>query len=234
MRDIVLVHSPLVGPTSLAPTADALERGGLRCHLPVAYVAGGEPPSWRDWSERLIGALPPVDAPLIVGHSMGGLLAARLAGDLGAAGMICLDAAIPPETGETPTVEPAFRAFLDTLPLRDGRLPRWADWWDLDVFENIGIPADARAAAVRDMPRLPLRWFDDAFAMPDWSAARRGFVRTSLTFVEEARKAEAMGWPVVRLKGIHLHPMTAPAETAEAILACSAAMGLAPSIDPAP
>lgn len=54
-----------------------------------------------------------------------------------------------------------------------------------------------------------------------------GFIRTSLTFVEEARRPEAMEWPVVRLKGTHLHPLAEPEETADAILQWCAMMDLA-------
>lgn len=225
MPDIVLVHSPLVGPSSLAPTRAALERRGIRCHLPAAYRPGEAVPAWRDWPGRLAAALPAMDGPVIAGHSMGGLLAARLAADLGAAGLICLDAAMPPESGIVLPVEPAFRAFLDTLPASDGTLPRWSDWWTVDIFEGAPLSDSEKTAFIDDIPALRLDWFDDDWAMPDWSAAKRAYLRTSLAFVDETRRAEAMGWPVVRLKGTHLHPLAEPEETADAILQCCAAMG---------
>lgn len=226
MPDIVLIHSPLVGPASLAPTRAALEKRDRACHLPSAYRAGEAVPAWRDWPARLALALPAMQGPVIAGHSMGGLLAARLAADLRASGMICLDAAIPPESGTVLPVEPSFRAFLDTLPLDDGLLPPWNDWWPNDIFDGTDVCDAARDAFLADIPALRLDWFDDDFAMPDWSTAARAYLRTSLSFVEEARRAEARGWPVVRLKGTHLHPLAAPEETANAILQCCAAMGL--------
>jgi len=163
-------------------------------------------------------------SPVIVGHSMGGLLAARLAADIHAAGFICLDARMPQPSGPTPPADPEFHDFLRTLPLKEDHLPPWQDWWDTDVFEGTGISEDHRKAVLSDIPSLPLSWFDDAIEMPDWSGLRKGFVRTSHTFIDEARRAEAAGWPVIRLKGTHLHPATHPEETAQAIIQCCADM----------
>jgi pimeloyl-ACP methyl ester carboxylesterase len=164
------------------------------------------------------------NAPIIVGHSMAGLLAARLASDLKASGVICLDANMPPETGPTPPVEQSFRPILSSLPTEDGYLPPWHKWWPVDAFEGAPIDADLRARVESEIPRLKLTWFDDEFAMPDWSQAKRAFIRTGKWFDQEADKAEERGWCVVRLAGTHLHPTTRPAETASAILKCVEAM----------
>ncbi|MGD1933631.1 MAG: alpha/beta fold hydrolase [Candidatus Phaeomarinobacter sp.] len=224
MLEIILIHSPLVGPSSLLPTADALKAQGIKCATPSPLRPHAPPPSWHDWPIRLKGAVPDMASAVVVGHSMGGLLAARLAADIHAAGFICLDARIPPASGPTQPVEPEFHDFLRTLPLSDGHLPPWQDWWEVDAFEGADISEDTRKTVLSDIPSLPLSWFDDAFEMPDWSGIRKGFVRTSHTFIDEARRAEADGWPVIRLKGTHLHPATKPEETAQAIIACCADM----------
>ena len=99
MGEIILVHSPLVGPTSLSPTARTLESLGRRCLAPSPSVRAQRVLAWRDWPSALLSQIADVEAPVIVGHSMGGLLAAWLAGALRARGMICLDAYMPPERG---------------------------------------------------------------------------------------------------------------------------------------
>ena len=60
--------------------------------------------------------------------------------------------------------------------------------------------------------------FDDAVEVPPWQALHAGYVQTSDRFSHEAEKARERGWPVVVLKGTHLHPLLKPQETIDAIL----------------
>jgi len=226
LLNIILIHSPLVGPSTLTPTADALTELGMRCHVPSPINKGDELPRWRDWTSTLIDELPMTNHAVIVGHSMGGLLAARLASELAAAGVVCLDANIPPETGYTPTVDPAFHEFVKSLPHDDGLLPPWQDWWPVDAFGEAHISPELKLRILNEIPRLQLGWFDDAFDMPNWADTKKAFLRTSPIFIEEANKASALGWSVVKLRGTHMHPTIQPDETAEAIILCCQQMGL--------
>jgi len=226
MTDFVLIHSPLVGPSSMEPTAATLEAQGIRCIVPRIETSLDRLPRWRDWPSALLEEMPSTTRPILVGHSMAGLLAARLASEMNAAGVICLDANIPPEAGQSPAVHGEFHQFLKGLPLKNGRLPKWNLWWGADLLEGISVSQAYKDTFVEELPEFELDWFDDAFDMPDWSTAQKGFVRTSPVFVEEANNAEALGWAVVRLKGTHLHPALEPEETANALLECSALMGL--------
>jgi len=87
---------------------------------------------------------------------MGGRLAARLAGDLKAAGVIFLDADVPPAAGPTAPIDPSFRRLLDRLPVTDGLYPPWHEWWPVDVFEGYSrhVPPNCRAPYP---PRVKLR-----------------------------------------------------------------------------
>ena len=221
-----MIHSPLVGPSSLTPTANALKELGVQCGVPLAFETGENIPRWRDWSAKLIDGLTPTDRPVIVGHSMGGLLAARLASELEAIGVICLDANMPPELGPTPTVDPEFHAFVKTLPLDNGLLPPWHKWWPRDVFEGTNISPALKADILDEIPRLRLEWFADHFDMPSWAETKRGYLRTSPVFANEAKMAEERGWTVIKLKGTHMHPAIEPIETAKAIMLCCQKMGV--------
>lgn len=217
LPEFVLIHSPLVGPTSLAPTSAVLQSHGFVVHVPTPDPACGLS-SWRDWPHGLQNSLPKIDDAILVGHSAGGLLAAYLAGTLKARAFICLDAMMPPERGLTPPVDPEFMNFVRSLPTEEGMLPIWTDWWDADLLANAPLDMNTKAMFIAELPRLPLTWFDDAFEMPDWSSSARGFIQTSPVFDNEAIRAEGRGWPMICLKGTHLHPALAPTETAGALL----------------
>lgn len=225
MTDIVLLHSPLVGPHSLEPLRDALAGAGDRCFLPSPPDRQSREPAWREWPAILLEQLPALESPIVIGHSMAGLLAARLAAEFDGAAMICLDANMPPAEGPTPPIDPGFRGFMETLPATDGVLPPWHRWWPNDVFEGVPVDPELRERIEAEIPALPLSWFDDAFDMPDWSAADRAFIRLGAWFDEEANRAEAAGWPVVRIEGTHLHPSSRPKETAATIRQAIGAMG---------
>src|SRR5262245_58007283 len=132
MRDVILLHSPLLGPSSVSPTAEALRAGGVACHVPSPPQRAIHEPAWNAWPSALRSQIAQAEEPIIVGHSMAGLLAARLASELRASAVICLDANMPPEDGATPPVEPSFLKVIDALPVENGQLPQWHLWWPGD------------------------------------------------------------------------------------------------------
>ena len=215
----VLLHSPLVGVSSLAPTARALEQRGLVCHLPQLPSSGAGVPQWQDCPRHLLEVVPRTEAPILAGHSAAGLLAAALAPALSAAGLIFLDAGIAPGGGATPPVEPEFLQYVRRLPRQNGLLPPWSEWWGQDIFAGARVDPALQAAFEAEQPRLPVTWFDDSFEMPDWSGCRAAYLQTSALFAGEADEARRRGWPVVCLNGTHLHPFLEPEETAEALVA---------------
>lgn len=220
MNNIVLIHSPLVSSCSLFPTADALKRLGSECFVPSPMARAADIPSWSTWPELLLRSIPSSQDTVVVGHSMGGLLAARLAGDLEAKGIILLDANIPPDKGPVEPTERSFRQFIETLPVINERLPPWHEWWSTDLFEGTTVEAELKNKFYAEAPRIMLQWFDDAFEMSDWSGCEVAMIQTSTVFSNESKKAEERGWPVVRLQGTHLYPTTHAEETANAILQC--------------
>lgn len=221
----VLIHSPLVGPSSLRPMADALEVRGAQCLLPSLTLPEGGIPAWRQCARHLRDQIAPRAGAILVGHSAGGLLAARLASELNAAGVIFLDARIASEEGAVPPVEAEFLAEVRGLADDGGRLPPWSAWWGRDIFAGTGLGAAERATFEAEQPRLTLRWFDDAFDMPRWSHRPCGYLQTSVLFAPEADRAEALGWPTLRLPGSHLHPFLRPEATADALLVIHRKMG---------
>jgi hypothetical protein len=213
-REIVLVHSPLVGPSSFAPTAEALERRGFRTYTPCVV---GSDVAWRDAPGAVLAALPELSGPLLVGHSAAGLLLPALAGPLNAWGLIFLDARMPPAQGPTPPAEPEFHAFVKALPVEQGRLPKWSQWWGPGGVATLIPNQWTREAFEADLPRLRPEWFDDAIETPPWEHLRVGYLQTSPRLADQAAVAGARGWPLQTLAGTHLDPFLRPGETALAI-----------------
>ncbi|MXO90521.1 alpha/beta hydrolase [Pontixanthobacter aquaemixtae] len=221
--EIVLLHGPLVGPASVEPTRQELQSRGLTVVVPKpandqANIA------WRDWPASLTDRLPKLDLPVFVGHSMGSLLAARMAADYAECGMICLDGDIPCLNGPTPPVAASFRPIIEGLPQSDRLLPPWHKWWPSDPFQGWPVTDAEKARVSADIPQLRFDWFDDSFIMPNWDHAAKGFIQLNAWFDEESKRAEKLGFPVERIEGTHLHPAVAPVETADAIIACIARM----------
>jgi hypothetical protein len=195
----------------------ALEAEGLRCHVPSVADTGGRPVRWRDWPDRIVAALPGVRPMAIIGHSAAGLLLPAIARLMGAPSVVFVDAQVPPRSRRVRPIAGEFERFIQALPVSDGLLPRWSEWWGEGVIERLIHDAETRARFESELPRLPPGWFDDSVEVPDWGGLRAGYVQTSAPYGEEAGRARANGWPVVALDGTHLHPYLAPGETATAI-----------------
>lgn len=67
MPQFVLIHSPLVGPSSLVPTADALSALGFATYVPTPNAPASHT-RWCEWPLRLLDTLPELEDPILVGH----------------------------------------------------------------------------------------------------------------------------------------------------------------------
>jgi alpha/beta hydrolase family protein len=225
LSDIVIIQGPLVGTSGMMALADRLRAAGLHVHLPDVLHGQGTPPPWSAWSTHVM-RLVSLDGkiPVLVGYSASTTLAAELATKMPTQGIVFLDGDIPPATGRVTPGSERLRRRVDALDDSDGRLPLWSDWFITDEERAaIGISAlraDPKAwdTFKRDQPRMTRDWFRDEIDLLSWSDVAAGYVQLSGFFDRSAEEAEKRGWPVVRLKGTHLHPTLEPEETADAIL----------------
>ena len=224
-RLIVLVHSPLVGPTSWHSVADDLRRKDCAVLVPSLLAAvDGEPPLWRRCVEaaaEAVDATGEADALVLVGHSGAGILLPVIAAELGLGEVTFLfvDAAVPPEQGVTVAADGWFREFLDRLPQRAGRLPPWSEWWGEGVIDNLISDGVLREQAMSEMRRLPFGYFTAPIPVPaGWATKPAAYLQLSDLFSDEADRAEQRGWPVLRIRGHHLQMLEDPAGTSAALL----------------
>jgi hypothetical protein len=118
----VLIHSPLVGPTTWLPVADELVRRGRAAVVPsLLGVAAAPAPRWRHVPEVVRAATAETAAPVVlVGHSGAGLLLPAIADALTVevAALVFVDSFLPPANGSLRLAPPGLMDQLRALASR--------------------------------------------------------------------------------------------------------------------
>jgi hypothetical protein len=213
---VLLVHSPLVGPSTWRWVADVLGSLGRRAQVPDLRRAActGRPQAYIDAAAS--AATSATDT--IVGHSGAGFFLPSIAARCSpAARLLFVDAGLPPSSGRA-------TASADVLPhLRsmaiDGMLPPWSQWWGDGAMERLVPDRRRRADVEADVPRVPVAFYETAVTVPDnWQSAACGFVLLSESYRSDADRAAALGWPRVDALGGHLDVVNHPDRIAHALV----------------
>jgi pimeloyl-ACP methyl ester carboxylesterase len=219
----VLVHSPLVGPGTWSLVARELERRGRKVVVPSLLGAAGSPPrDWRDCVEAVRDTVEPFSHPIaLVGHSGGGLLLPTIAAAVAASisRLIFVDSGVPARTGDTPLAPPSILDHLRALAV-GGTLPPWSTWWGEDAMRDL-VPGEAlRAALTREMPSLPLSYFEQSVPSPaGWERVPCAYLLLSEAYRDAAAEARERGWRVEEIGGAqHLHIVVAPAAVTDVLI----------------
>jgi hypothetical protein len=224
----LLVHSPLVGPTTWAPVAEALKSAGYEVVVPRLDSPPRIEGSYWDRHARIVAeavrAVPRDKAIILVGHSGAGPLlpAIREAMHRKVAGYIFFDAGLPRDGAsrldqfDTPA---EVKEFRDAAV--NGLLPKWTD----DDLRT-AIKDDAlRRAFVAELPALPLAVYDEPLPVfKAWPDAPCAYVRTSATYDRFLAEARKKGWPVRELDGGHFYMLNEPARAAVLLQELAATM----------
>jgi hypothetical protein len=219
----VLVHSPLVGPTSWLPVARELERRGRAAVVPsLLGVADAPEPQWRHVPDTVRMATCHLERRVIlVGHSGAGLLLPVIAGvSDNEAALVFVDSFLPPPAGRLLLGPSAFMDRLHAMAA-DGVLPPWSQWFGTDAMRELVSDERLRADLEAEMPRLPLSYFEATVPVPDdWLDRPCGYVLLSAAlYGKSAAAARAYGWPVIEIREVqHLGIATHPVPVAAALL----------------
>ncbi len=209
MTVYVLVHSPLVGPSTWRWVAQELESAGHRVEVP-AVPAAVTTHGWAAFADAVAEQAAAGD--VLVGHSGAGPLLPQIAGRCARPprGMVFVDAAVPPAAGAVALMPDGLRAELRQLAT-DGVLPPWSDWFGPGVMPDLVPDEGQRAMVCAELPALPVAYFEDPVPVPDgWDDIPCGYVLLSDAYTADADEAESRGWPVVRRMGAHLDIVTRP------------------------
>ena len=203
----VLVHSPVVGPSTWRWVGDALRRAGHDAIVPDlrGQAVAGDPVAFARAAADAVPIAGADDETIVVGHSGAGVVLPLIADALAHPPrcLVFVDSGIPPESG---TLD-AAGDFLGTLRelATDGVLPAWSRWWGDGVLDALIADDERRRIVEAELPRVPLAFYEKPFAVPPgWSATSGGYVLLSDAYRADARRATSRGWPVVQRIGAHL------------------------------
>ena len=238
-RALVLVHSPLVGPATWAPTARVLRARGETVCLPATTPPiDCDPPWWRVAAADVVDAVGDEVGPgpslVLVGHSAAGPRIPAIGAALEEAGHVVVahllvDAGMPYADRRPADALPAeFVDHLATLVRPDGLLPPWPEWWPASLLEDLLPDAEQRAAIAAECPATPRALYDEPVPVPDrWpGTALCGYL--SFTYEDDAAEAQRRGWIVGRAEGHHLQPAVDPDGVADQIALLLGALGVGP------
>lgn len=226
MARLVLLTSPVLGPESWRGVAEALRGMGEVAEVPrLPRLSTLD----ADFYAALAGAVA-ADAgagepPILVAHSGAGAIVPAVAARLpSVAGAIFVDAILPhPGRSWFETAPADLRHHLRS-GVQDGALPSWDRWWPPGALERLVPDPAARQALVGELEPIPIAWFEEpapAGEAPKPSA----YLKLSEAYEDEARLANRLGWPLVRLPIHHLAPVSDPSAVANAILGLATRLG---------
>jgi hypothetical protein len=214
--EFLLVHSPLVGPTTWRWVAAVLSAAGHDVVVPDlrSSAVAGRPQSFV---EEAVSSASYWSKPVVVGHSGAGFLLPSIAERLDAAHAVFVDAGLPPD--HTPAT--AGADILDRLRLLvvDGTLPKWSTWWGPHVMRAL-VPDDARRTQLdAELPEVPIAFYEVAMEFPrDWPRRSSSFVLLSESYRADADRARSLGWTVIERLGGHLDIVNAPEAVAPLVV----------------
>jgi hypothetical protein len=218
---LVLVHSPLVGPTTWQPVAAMLNARGRQTCVPDLTCALAAGPSYLARQVDVVTRAASGQPCVLIGHSGAGPLLAMAGSHIeDVTAYLFVDAGLPaPGQSWLDTVPSELAAHLMAMVDADRMLPPWPQWWGEEVMAELIADPAARRRFAADCPKLPMAMFEEiAPEVPDWPDAPAAYLRLSEAYDEPAGQARVLGWPVTELDSHHLAPFTDPAVIADALL----------------
>jgi hypothetical protein len=221
---LLMIHSPLVGPSTWQPSADVLHRRGYQVRIPsLADFASGDPPYYENIAKHVADAVrrgPRAETVTLIAHSGAGALLPIVAEKLDRPCYgIFVDAILPhPGRSWFDTAPPQLRAHLRGL-VRNGFLPPWHQWFPPEVISALISDPEARQRFIGELPRIRIAYLEER--APSGAADRLlrcGYLQLSEGYGAFAIEAEKAGWVTLRASASHLAVLTRPEVVCNALV----------------
>jgi len=229
----VLIHSPLVGPFTWEPVADALRRRNLGAVVPALHDRGeAVGPFWQQHAltaAAALAAVPRGRSIVLVGHSGAGPLlpAIRHLANHDVDAYIFVDAGIPLDGAgrldllrlELPQAAEGFQAHLEA----GGRYPEWRD----EALRDAIPDPDQRARLLAQLqPRAGAFWWEPIPVFAGWPDAPCIYLRLSQGYAVPAARAREDGWVYGEIESGHFHMLVDPESVTRALVDLTRATGI--------
>ncbi|MEP7217010.1 MAG: alpha/beta fold hydrolase [Anaerolineaceae bacterium] len=209
---LVLVHSPLLGPGSWASVGDLMAALGWDVAVPELRD-NGRAPYWPQHVRSVISALRNGTSDVVlVAHSGAGPLLAAIAHQLGtrASALLFVDAGLP---GDGLSRLQMLRAevgdaFADSFQTHLEAGGRYPEWRDRDLAPFIDARAMRATILASQRPRSLNFWTEAIAAPAGWAALPCGYLQLSDGYAMPAARAREMGWPVIERTTNHFALVT--------------------------
>jgi hypothetical protein len=222
---IVLLHSPLVGPSTWSLVADELRRRGRAVAVPTLVDAeASESPFWEQHAAAVAREVETIAAamPLVlVEHSGAGPLLPAVGQRVGhpVAAYIFVDASIPVDGASwldlIAAEDLAFAEQIRQHLMGGGRFP---DWQETDL-RSVIPDRWLRQRVIAELQPRPLAFFAEPFPVFDgWPDASCGYLKFSAAYDVPAERARRKGWAYREVASGHFHMLVDPLAVAETLL----------------
>lgn len=221
----VLIHSPLVGPSTWRPVAEALANRGAEAVVSELHDDPGTAlPYWEQHANaaaRALEVLSPERRLILAGHSGAGPILPVIAQALArpVAAYLFVDAGLPRDAAtrldllrsEALAIAEPFRQML----LAGGRYPEWSD----AELQPLVPDAERRQRLLAELrPRGRAFWEEPIPVFADWPDAPCAYLQFSAAYTQPAEQAEQLAWPICKLEGSHFQMLVDPFAVAKALL----------------
>jgi hypothetical protein len=229
VMQVLLVHSPLLGPSSWGGVPACLVELGYAVGVPDLRPALDSGPPFY---ERLFQAIAELagedDAVAVIGHSRAGPLLPGALAKIGAerATAVFLDARLPHEGRSWLETLTADRRAALLASVENGLLPPWDRWFPSEDVAELLPDGAVRQRFRKELRGLPAVLLSEPMPRSPWDdRVGKAYVQLSAAYETIADQAQAAGWPVARYPMDHLAPLTRPRAVADAIADSLSAAG---------